>query len=161
MILGSYSLSDHEKPLLSKVSDDESSSVDLRHQYESKKIKAFDSDTSFEKIVDQQSILTASSNELSYLTNERPPPYSVTENPRPESLMELKTLIEDVVRTDFNSYMFYLFLSSRLIFRCASKCGLKTKVQTLLFALYYLNSTYSFHFKCASIKGFRNEAFVV
>ena len=146
MILGSYSLSDHEKPLLSKVSDDESSSVDLRHQYESNQY---------------ESILTASSNELSYLTNERPPPYSVTENPRPESLMELKTLIEDVVRTDFNSYMFYLFLSSRLIFRCASKCGLKTKVQTLLFALYYLNSTYSFHFKCASIKGFRNEAFVV
>ena len=50
--------------------------------------------------MDQQSILTTS-NELSYLTNERPPPYSVTENPRPESLMELKTLIEDVVRTDF------------------------------------------------------------
>ena len=92
LIVGSYSLSDHEKPLLSKVSDDESSSVDLRHQYESNQY---------------ESILTASSNELSYLTNERPPSYSVTENPRPESLMELKTLIEDVVRTDFNSYMFY------------------------------------------------------
>ena len=51
--------------------------------------------------MDQQNILTTSSNELSYLTNERPPPYSVTKNPRPESLMELKTLIEDVVRTDF------------------------------------------------------------
>ena len=38
---------------------------------------------------------------------------------------------------------------------------IEAQLETLLFVLYYLNSTYSFHFLCASTKSLRNEAFVV
>ena len=38
---------------------------------------------------------------------------------------------------------------------------IEAKVETLLFAFYYLNTTHSFYFKCVFIKHFCNEAFVV
>ena len=38
---------------------------------------------------------------------------------------------------------------------------IEAQLKTLLFVLYSLNRTCSFHFKCDSIKSFCNEAFVV
>ena len=60
-------------------------------------------------------------------------------------------------------------LCRRPIFRVREKVGaqnqstylIETHLEKLLFALYYLNSTYSFYFYCVSITSFRNEAFVV
>ena len=37
---------------------------------------------------------------------------------------------------------------------------IETQLETFLFALYYLNITYSFRFSCVSIKYFSIEAFV-
>ena len=65
---------------------------------------------------------------------------------------------------DFSGVQFYLRArlgTQKMVGKNQNVCLIKRQLETLLFVLFYLNRTCSFHFKCFSIKSLCNEAFVV